>query len=331
MADIYPIFIPFYGCKTRCIYCNQVLITKTTAPDLAKIKAGLSGFCNKNSAEGKEVAFYGGSFTLLPLHEQSRYLDLLKPFASQISGIRISTRPDGISPEILDFCHDKGIVTIELGIQSFSNRVLSDSGRSYTKDQAINSANSIKKRGFRLGIQLMPGLPGDNEHSRKKTVEYSIKLKPDFVRIYPTVVLKDTELAKLYKSGKYQPLGLDEAIMICADMVTKFSQHGIKVIKTGLHSGMSTDRETIVSGPYHESFGELVNIELYYHKIVNNYIKGCTTVISDKAISMLLGFNKLLLNRLKKSLSIFSIPIMVDSSLDRDEIMIVKDEPNQLL
>ena len=194
---ILPIFIPHLGCPFNCVYCDQHLITKTNHINPKEITKRIKNFCRKNAAiRDKEIAFFGGTFTNLPIEKQKELFDLTKPFLSQIFGIRISTRPDFIDDNILKLSKENKVKVIELGIQSFSDDVLSASKRGYNAKTAISACNSIKKHNFKLGIQLMPGLPDFSEKSIIETVKITIRIQPDFVRIYPTIVLKKTVLEK---------------------------------------------------------------------------------------------------------------------------------------
>lgn len=320
---ILPIFIPHLGCPFHCIYCDQKLITKSVQPDLEQIKKNLADFCLAGDAQ-KEIAFYGGTFTALSRTEQKRYFDLAAPYLSRISGIRISTRPDFISDTRLLFCRQHGVSTLELGIQSFSDPVLKASARGYSAQRAAAACRIVKSHSFQLGIQLMPGLPGFNAESLQTTILTTIKLKPDFVRLYPTIVLADTELHKMYSAGKYEPLSLNSAIEISAEMISAFEQNGIKVIKTGLHSDL--DQHSIIAGPYHESLGEMVRAELLYKKIIDHFSEQ-TLSISPLDISLFKGFNNRMLTKLKKTLKKEKIPLRFDPDLAKGNFLFTDSAP----
>jgi histone acetyltransferase (RNA polymerase elongator complex component) len=321
---ILPIFIPHLGCPFDCIYCNQKLITKTTNPDLNLIKQQISDFCNSTAEKG-EIAFFGGTFTALPRQEQQKYFDLVSPYLSKLSGIRISTRPDFISQNELQFCKENGVTTIELGVQSFSNDVLKDSSRGYTSKTVMDSCRLIKSNSFQLGIQLMPGLPGFSRNSLKTSIEKTIEMKPDFVRIYPTVILKGTALHQMNLDGSYTPLTMDDAIEISAEMKQIFEQNNIKVIKIGLHSDIEFNN--IVDGPYHESFGELVKAEIHLRLIVKKYVNK-TLRISRDDISLFKGHNNLMLNKLKGLVGIEQLPVKLDSTLKQGFFLFTDSKPD---
>ncbi|MFH1994385.1 MAG: radical SAM protein, partial [Nitrospinota bacterium] len=182
-----------------------------------------------------------------------------------VSSIRVSTRPDCLSEENLLLLQKYGVKTIELGVQSMDDEVLRKSGREYSKETVIEAVRLLKKYRFTVGIQLMPGLPGDTFEKSMTTAEEVIGLAPQFVRIYPTVVIKDTKLHDLYISGQYIPLSLDEGVRWSAESVRRFRKMGIEVIRVGLQSAPTLEEGgNIAAGPYHPSFGEMVESYLNY-------------------------------------------------------------------
>lgn len=283
---------------------------------LLEIKKEITSFIKRDSNQKKEVAFYGGTFTKLPLEVIKKYLSLLKPFENQLSAIRVSTRPDAVDEGILLCCKKKGVKTIELGIQSFSDKVLTASDRGYSKMDAINACKRIKKFGFQLCIQLMPFLPGFSEKSLEETIEKTVELKPEYVRIYPTLVLKDTELERLFWAGEYSPATLAASIQTTAKMKTVFEKEDIKVIKVGLHSDI--DKKFIVAGGYHPAFGEMVEREIVKTKILENKKKSKTLCISKKDLSLFMGMGSKLLKELKDVIGNFRI--LEDKNLKKGEI-----------
>lgn len=265
---IIPIFIPHYGCPHMCVFCNQSKITgidtKITEREIINIIDDKLRLINQ--PRHIEVAFYGGSFTALSLKKQK---ELLRPAycylkKKLIHAIRISTRPDYINKEILYNLQQFGVGTIELGVQSLVDRVLNASNRGHNKENVIFAIEEIRKTNIKLGIQLMPGLPGDNLKYIMKTVNDTIKMRPDFVRIYPTVVLVNTQLAIDYKQNKFKPLGLERAVRYCAIMKLLFEHNHISVIRTGLQATETLDcNGIIIDGPYHPAFGEMVDAYLF--------------------------------------------------------------------
>jgi histone acetyltransferase (RNA polymerase elongator complex component) len=265
---IIPIFIPHYGCAHQCVFCNQRKITGLDTPvgpdEVAAIIRQHVGRITKS--RHIEAAFYGGSFTALPLSIQT---ELLKPAYQALSeqkihAIRLSTRPDAITPEILNNLAAHGVSTIELGVQSLDEKVLQLSARGHSISHVKGAARLVKEYGFTLGIQLMPGLPGEDMDSLIKTAGNLLSLAPDIVRIYPTLVIADTPLAKMYQEGRYQPLKLSEAVRRAALLKLLCENNLIKVIRTGLQATEELSDQTVVlAGPYHPSFGEMVDAYIY--------------------------------------------------------------------
>lgn len=312
---VYPIFIPHLGCPFECIYCNQHQITKVEEPDLRPIYENVKQFCQNHPEEDKEIAFFGGTFTGLPQVKQKELLTLLSPLLDKTTSIRISTRPDCINSTILGFLKNNGVQTIELGIQSFYNQVLSETKRGYTAETAVSNCYKIQEFGFQLGIQIMPGLPGFSEQSLETTMKQIIAIKPDFIRVYPTIILKSTKLEQLYNDDKYSPLSLEKSIEICANISNLMQQHKTPIIKMGLHSDI--DPEAVIAGPYHQAFGELVRAEIIYKKLLNDFEKGKTLHISPADVSLFLGFKKQMLIKLKSALNLTELALHIDNSLTK--------------
>lgn len=268
---IIPIFIPHAGCPHDCVFCNQKAITARTAPptleDTVKtIERNLSSIKSNPSIRTVEIAFFGGSFTGIPLDEQSAYLEIAKSYKDRglIDMIHMSTRPDYINEEILDNLKKYDADIIELGVQSFDPEVLRMSARGHTPEIVYKSSALIRKYGFTLGIQLMIGLPGDNYDKCMNSVKQTIKIAPEIARLYPTVVIGDTALYEMAKRGIYTPLTEHEAVMTTKDMYRALTDAGINVIRVGLKSTdiISTDSGVIGVGSYHPAFRQLVEGEL---------------------------------------------------------------------
>jgi histone acetyltransferase (RNA polymerase elongator complex component) len=207
----------------------------------------------------REVAFYGGSFTGLDIALQDNYLGAVKDFISdgRIDCIRLSTRPDYIDEETVSRLRSFGVKVVELGVQSFSDEVLKLSGRGHSAKDAVCAVKILKDFDMEVGLQLMPGLPGDTRELSIESAARARDLKPDFVRIYPTLVIKDTPLERMYRDGKYVPWSLQEMVGLCKSMLDIFKEAGIKVVKMGLHPTKDLE-ESIVEGPYHRAFKDLV-------------------------------------------------------------------------
>jgi histone acetyltransferase (RNA polymerase elongator complex component) len=217
---------------------------------------------------GGEIAFYGGSFTLLPDKTQEAYLDTASAFVAcgQARGIRFSTRPDGLKPHHLQRLNGYPVTTVEVGCQSFSDQVLRASGRGYDVLTMSAGIERLREAGsWRLGLQLMPGLPAGTIQEAVDTLRAALRLAPDFLRIYPTLVLADTKLEGLYRSGRYAPLTLGQAVALVARMSVVAEHSGVPVERAGLQgdSGWLDGTGDLVAGPYHPAFGQLVRSELW--------------------------------------------------------------------
>ena len=254
------IFIPHKGCPHACSFCDQKSISgeqKQVTP-LDVRRELTEAFRRPLDGKNTEIAFFGGSFTCIPREEMEAFLEEAAPYVQQgkASGIRISTRPDGISEEILDVLKRYGVRSIELGAQSLDDSVLRLNRRGHTAADVEKAVSLIKEYGFSLGLQMMAGLYGDRKESLYKTAEKMIALKPDTVRIYPTVVIEGTYLDELRRKGLYSPLPLQRAVELCAPLLKQFEQSGIKVIRVGLHASETLERRR-TGGAYHPAFREL--------------------------------------------------------------------------
>lgn len=267
-----PVFVPHYGCPFSCVFCNQKEITgQMSASELIDAEKNINNHLSTITSGDVEIAFFGGSFTAIPEEIMISYLELGYKFIleGKVSGIRISTRPDFINGKILDILKKYKVKTIELGAQSFSDDVLKKSGRGHTAEQTISACKLTKDAGFNLGIQLMTGLPGDtHEHSVNSAIK-AVSLNPDCVRIYPTLVISDTMLCKMYENGKYSPQSLDEAVKTVGAMLNIFKSKNIPVIRVGLASvSEMNNRGSIVAGPDHPALRELCEGQAYLNTML---------------------------------------------------------------
>jgi len=259
---IIPIFIPFGGCPSICVFCDQKGLTgNPPPPTTTEVRERVEAYLGTWKGRGrKEVAFYGGTFTALPLETQEAYLGSVKGYLTQgvIDGVRVSTRPDRVSDADVVFMKERGVDTVELGVQSMDERVLELSGRGHSGEDSVRAVNVLKKHGMVTGIQIMPVLPGDDYRSVINTAKEVIGLSPQFVRVYPVLVLKDTPLEGMYLRGEFTPWALDDMVMVCKDISALFERAGITIIRMGLHPGEGL-RKSVVAGPYHPSFRNLVD------------------------------------------------------------------------
>jgi len=262
---IIPIFIPHLGCPNDCIFCNQKKITAKLKPvtgsDVEKTIETWLSTLETMDLDTIEVAFFGGSFTGLPIEDQSAYLAIAKRYkdSGRIDKIHMSTRPDYIDRVILDNLKRYDVDTIELGVQSFDDRVLKLSNRGHDSSIVYESSRLIKEYGFELGIQLMIGLPGDSLETCLMSAKETVKIAPSIARLYPTIVIDDTELCEQYKRGEYKPLPQDEAVFRTAEMYKILDDAGINIIRVGLKSSdIIHDGGEINGGTFHPAFRQLV-------------------------------------------------------------------------
>jgi histone acetyltransferase (RNA polymerase elongator complex component) len=262
---VYPFFIPHVGCPHRCRFCQQQKVSgHFSAPSPEQVAKELH-LLLPGKGTG-EVAFYGGSFTLLEPGLQMDYLQQVMSFIAngQVSGVRISTRPDAISEEQLNLLQQGGVTTVELGCQSFSGEVLEAVGRGHGPQIVADAVALLRSRSFHVGLQLMPGLPGAGSREALQSLRTALDLEPDFLRIYPAVVLRDTALEEDFLQGHYRPLDLDEAVDLCAEMLWHCREAGVPVIRLGLQATASlVPDQALVAGPFHPAFGALVRSRLW--------------------------------------------------------------------
>lgn len=260
------IFVPHRGCPHRCSFCNQHIISGTAAPtapeDVTRIcRDALPSVKERSDAE---IAFFGGSFTAIDRAEMLALLDAAQPFLGRdgFGGIRISTRPDCIDEAVLSLLKTRGVTAIELGAQSMNDRVLALNDRGHTAQDVIRASEMIRTYEFSLGLQMMVGLYGASVQDDLNTAQALIRLHPDTVRIYPTVVLRGTRLAELYESGAYPLMPLEDAAQVCAQLLEQFEADGIRVIRCGLHAEDGIAQE-MIAGLYHPAFRELCDTLRY--------------------------------------------------------------------
>ena len=260
-ASILPVFVPHLGCPHQCVFCNQNRISGAAQPaDAETVQKVLAQAALPSGRTKRQLAFYGGSFTAIPVHQQEELLQAAKDAIDQgeIDGIRLSTRPDAIDAEVLDRLRRYGVETIELGAQSMDDEVLRLSGRGHTAADVVRASRLIRDAGFELILQMMTGLPGDSPERTAETARRIISLRPDGVRIYPTVIVKDTPLWELWKAGRYRAHTVDDAVRYCAEIVPLFDREGIPVIRLGLNPTEELSGGDAVAGAYHPALGELV-------------------------------------------------------------------------
>lgn len=297
------IFIPHLGCPNCCSFCDQKIISSTShapSPDEAEdiIRGAFDRITDPEDRADTEIAFFGGSFTAIDrdymtalLERAAKYLKF--PDTDGFRGIRISTRPDCVDEEILMLLKKFGVTAIELGAQSMSDRVLKMNNRGHSAKDVIHASDMIKAHGFELGLQMMVGLYGSSPEDELFTTNEIIACRPETVRIYPVAVLEGTYLAELFRKGEYRLYPFEECISLCARMMEKFTEAGIKIIRLGLHAEESVENRA-VAGFYHPAFGELVRSEWVKGIINNELLKEGHALCraSNRNMSILVGHKR---------------------------------------
>lgn len=321
------IFVPHKGCPNQCSFCNQKSIASTSfVPNGEFVEkecaTALERF--KGDTSCAQIAFFGGSFTAIDRSFMVELLEAANKYIGEgkFESIRISTRPDCIDEEILDVLKRYNVRSIELGAQSMNESTLLVNRRGHTVADVVNASELIKEKGFELGLQMMVGLYGDDKNDAFITAEKIAELMPDTVRIYPTIVIKDTYLAELYTLGKYLPLNTDEAVDICAKLLDFFESKDIKVIRLGLHDS-ETLKSDMLAGPYHPAFRELCEsrrLLLRLEQKLSDLPKGRYRVfVSSSMVSKFVGQKKE--NLLKLSEKGYQVRICTDEKIQGNDFI----------
>ena len=278
-----------------------------------------------------QIAFFGGNFLGLKSEEIGSLLELAAEFTrdGQVDSIRCSTRPDTINERSLDMIKDYPVSTVELGVQSMDDKVLALAGRGHSATDTVQAVERLKERQFSIGLQMMVGLPGDDETSALTTAQKIADLAPHFVRIYPTVVVTNSRLAGRYKSGDYAPMALEEGVTLVKKIYLKFKKAGIDVIRMGLQASADLeDRTTVLSGPYHPAFGHLVHSEIFLDmalsaiELANDIQETISIFVNPRSTSKMRGLNNSNIKRLKEKFHFQSIAVVPDSSLAAEELKV---------
>lgn len=331
---VVPIFIPHAGCPHRCVFCDQKQITGNSAlPTATQVRRAIGTFLKHcgDSERRTEISFYGGNFLGLPPERIRDFLEIATQFVTEkkVDGLRFSTRPDTITHRTLSLLKGFPVNTIELGVQSMCNRVLSASNRGHGAGETRNAVSMLKHTDYEIGLQMMTGLPADTHECALTTAHELIALKADFVRIYPALVLRGSDLATQYHNGQYQPMPLESCVTLVSELYTIFAHAGIPVVRMGLQSSESLDvGGAIIAGPYHPAFGHLVFSRLY----LNAAIKTLTVMpatrhlgiihVHPSEISRMQGIRNQNLEFLKKKYPLFTMRIAADHTLIKGHIRI---------
>ena len=260
-ASIIPVFVPHLGCPHACVFCNQNRISGQARPATARdVRDAIADAASLPGGGKRQLGFYGGSFTAIPAAEQEALLGAAREalVGGEITSIRLSTRPDAVDEAVLDRLAAFGVETVELGAQSMNDEVLRLSGRGHTAEDVERAARLIRARGFSLVLQMMTGLPGDTDEKDLETARRLIALRPDGVRIYPTVIVRDTALCRMWENGEYREHTVEDAVRVCARLLPLFEEAGVPVIRLGLNPTEELSEGAAVGGAYHPALGELV-------------------------------------------------------------------------
>ena len=266
---VVPFFISHLGCPHRCVFCDQQKIAGAAGllPTPIEMREKIAQYAQSSPGREVEVAFYGGTFTALPKADQELLLGALQPLlaSGSIASLRLSTRPDAVDPETARFLKQMGVGTVELGVQSMDEEVLRLSGRGHSAADAERAVRALKLAGLAVGVQLMPGLPGDSPERSLASLERVLSLQPSFLRIYPTLVISGTELAARYLAGSYLPQSLAQAVSLGKRMLLAARRAAVPVIRIGLQPTAELESPgVLLAGPYHPAFGQLVESELCF-------------------------------------------------------------------
>ncbi len=270
---VIPVFIPHSGCPHQCAFCNQSIITsqKSKLPEQSQIHDIITQYLQyKGGRKRVELAFFGGNFLGLPHKTIIKLLEIINPYVNEkkINGIRFSTRPDTINTQTLELIKPYKISAVELGVQSMNDAVLLKSQRGHTALDTKKAIKLLQKYSFKIGVQVMVGLPGDSENLLLKSTKLIAGLGPDFARIYPLMVLKNSLMEQWYENNSYNPLNLEESVNLVKKMYQIFKAADIDVIRIGLQaSDMLEDKSMVLAGPWHPAFGHLVFSQIFYDTI----------------------------------------------------------------
>jgi len=330
---VIPVFIPHEGCPHCCVFCNQRRISGFTEKPVTAddVQATVQTWLGRNGPDQRkvQVAFYGGSFTGLPLMRQQELLGAVAPFLEQgrVQSLRLSTRPDYIDQERVDLLGRYQVSTVELGVQSMNDRVLALAKRGHRAADVAQAVPVLRRAGMEIGIQLLLGLSGDTRTTLRRTVERVIALQPDFIRIYPLLVVQHSELAEQYKRGEYTSLTLDKAVVLAAWMKQRFDQAGIRVVRMGLQAGPELE-SSLLAGPWHPAFGELVASRLMLRQTRKllaqvSFDKVVRLSINERDQSVFRGMKSANVKRLQQLGLWQRIVLSTDPALPRGTVMML--------
>ena len=333
---IIPVFLPHLGCPHQCAFCNQNAITgvNNNTLSLKNISFLIDEFVKyKKDGRGQaEIAFYGGNFLGLPTDQIKSLLHLSAKYVDKniVQGIRFSTRPDTIDKKRLDIINGFPVSTIEIGVQSMDDLVLANVGRGHTAEDSEKAFYLLKARNYKTGAQIMVGLPGESKSSTQYTGSKIADIRPDFVRIYPAVVLAGSLLEKWYKQGTCKPLSLEKCVKRVKKLYLLFVRKNIRVIRMGLQASENFEKKNhILAGPYHPAFGHMVLSEIFFDNAVNKIrLKGkinnaVSIAVNPRNISKMRGLNNINVTKLMHMFDIKTLNIIPDQRIKADDCSII--------
>ncbi|MFO7715880.1 elongator complex protein 3 [Desulfosarcina sp.] len=332
---IIPLFIPHLGCPHRCIFCNQQAITgkSTRMPSVARIQTEVNRFLKygKKRPSTTQISFFGGSFLGLEKGSVLSLLEAAMPFvrANAVDSIRFSTRPDTVYQKTLSLLEPFPVSTVELGVQSMNNRVLDAVERGHRASDTVKAAGLIKGRGYQLGLQMMVGLPADDDAGAMETAHQMAVLQPDFVRIYPTLVLNGSPLAGRFRGGGYQPMALDACISLVKRLYLYFKARHIPVVRMGLQASDGLTRAgEYIAGPFHPAFGHLVHGEIVFDAISSTLYRmekqpdPLIITAHPTMVSRVQGLNKKNICRWQSTFDLKKIILHQDGDMEKNHLMV---------
>ncbi|MCJ7541757.1 MAG: radical SAM protein [Desulfobacterales bacterium] len=332
---IIPIFLPHAGCPHQCVFCNQTSITgvgrDTVSPE--KVERQIYEFLKYKGNDHRlvQVAFYGGNFLGLEKEYFKRLLNVSAKFVKnkEIDAIRFSTRPDTIDHDRIEIIKNYPVSTIEIGVQSMNDRVLAMAKRGHSASDTKRAVALLKDRHYQIGLQMMVGLPEEDEAGSLSTAYRIGELEPDFVRIYPTIVLKNSLLARWYENGTYRPWSLERSVAHVKTLYLFFKKKNIPVIRMGLQASEDLDSgAAVLAGPYHPAFGHMVHSKIFLdiateimeHKSVSH--DTVTIKVHPKSISKMRGMKNSNMETLKRRFRLQSLDIVPNPTMDEDRLSI---------
>lgn len=332
--SIVPVFVPHLGCPNDCVFCNQRRISGHVSPaDAETVKNAIEQAAALTPPGTKrQLAFYGGSFTAIPAGQQIELFEAAAPYLADgtISSIRLSTRPDAIDGAVLARLKKYGVTVVELGAQSMCDEVLRLSGRGHTAGDVEEASHLVKAAGFGLILQMMTGLPGDTDERSLETARRIIALRPDGVRVYPTVIVRDTALYDLWKAGRYAEHTVEDAVRVCAKIAQEFDDANIPIIRMGLNPTEDLSGGDAVGGAYHPALGELVRSRMMLNKaleLLGAVPDGSSVVlgVNKSDVSKMTGQHRCNINAMKTQLGLKSVKIR-EADVKTGEISVISIE-----